>query len=212
MLWYRAQQCTTYRAHASFSIHQTSRCGLRSTSRIPSSPAMARPGNWHACGSPPGFSTTTTSPSQSINSSSMPRTSACVRGPERRRALRMPRSERLNCPALLALASGAGGMAAGSGSLRGRYGGSGMGNVVWRIGGESSRSRFDGAAMCGLSVKRAALSPEAVFSWCQSLIVERDSPFSRRRTQRFPSLSFRRQTFLDWIGLGADGDRVDSTR
>jgi len=67
----------------------------------------------------------------------------------------MPRRERLNCPALLALASGAGGVLAGSGALRGRYGGRGMGNVVRRVGKGGSRSRFDGAAMWGLSVKRA---------------------------------------------------------
>ena len=78
-----------------------------------------------------------------------------MRAPERLSALRMPRRERLNCPALLALTSGVGGALAGSGALRGRYGGRGTGNVVWRIGKGSSRSRFDGAAMCGLSVKRA---------------------------------------------------------
>ena len=121
ILWYRAQQCTTYRAQASFSIHQTTRCGLRSTSRIPSSPAMTRPGNWNAGGTfPPGFSTTSTWPNQRVSSSSTPRTSVCVRAPERRRALRIPRKERLNCPALLALVSDTGGTVAGSGALRGR--------------------------------------------------------------------------------------------
>jgi hypothetical protein len=67
----------------------------------------------------------------------------------------MPRLERLNCPALLALASGVGATVAESGALRGRYGGSGMGNVACGIGTEGSRSRFDGAATCGLPVKRA---------------------------------------------------------
>jgi hypothetical protein len=67
----------------------------------------------------------------------------------------MPRLERLNCPALLALASGIGATVAESGALRARYGGSGMGNVVWGIGAEGSRSCFDGAATCGLPVKRA---------------------------------------------------------
>jgi hypothetical protein len=67
----------------------------------------------------------------------------------------MPRLERLNCPALLALASGVGETVAESGALRGRYGGSGMGNVVCGIGTEGSRSCFDGAATYGLSVKRA---------------------------------------------------------
>jgi hypothetical protein len=67
----------------------------------------------------------------------------------------MPRLERLNCPALLALASGVGETVAESGALRGRYGGSGMGNVVCGIGTEGSRSCFDGAATCGLPVKRA---------------------------------------------------------
>ena len=67
----------------------------------------------------------------------------------------MPRLERLNCPALLALASGVGGTVAESGALRGRYGGSGMGNVVCGIGTEGSRSCFDGAATYGLPVKRA---------------------------------------------------------
>ena len=143
-----------YRAHVSFSIHQTSLCGLRSTSRIPFSPATARPGNWCPL-SEAGFSTTATSFSQRVSSSSTPRTSASVRGPERRSALRMPRRERPNCPALLALASGAGATLSGSGALRGRYGGRGMGKVVWRTGKAGSRSHLDGAAMCGLSVKRA---------------------------------------------------------
>ena len=67
----------------------------------------------------------------------------------------MPRMERLNCPALLAFASGVGVTVAESGALRGRYGGSGMGNVVCGIGTEGSRSRFDGVATCGLPVKRA---------------------------------------------------------
>ena len=143
-----------YRAQVSFSIHQTSLCGLRSTSRMPSSPATARPGNW-CPHSEAGFSTTATSLSQRVSSSSTPRTSASVRAPERRRALRMPRRERPNCPALLALASGAGATLSGSGALRGRYGGSGIGKVVWRTGKAGSRSRLDGVAMCGLSVKRA---------------------------------------------------------
>jgi hypothetical protein len=67
----------------------------------------------------------------------------------------MPRLERLNCPALLALASGVGETVAESGALRGRYGGSGMGNVVCGIGTEGSRSCFEGAATYGLPVKRA---------------------------------------------------------
>jgi hypothetical protein len=67
----------------------------------------------------------------------------------------MPRMERLNCPALLAFASGVGVTVAESGALRGRYGGSGMGNVVCGIGTEGSRSCFDGTATCGLPVKRA---------------------------------------------------------
>jgi hypothetical protein len=67
----------------------------------------------------------------------------------------MPRMERLNCPALLALASGVGATVAESGALRGRYGGSGMGNVVCGTGRGGSRSRFDGAATCGLPVKWA---------------------------------------------------------
>jgi hypothetical protein len=67
----------------------------------------------------------------------------------------MPRLERLNCPALLALGSGVGETVAESGALRGRYGGSGMGNVAWGTGTEGSRSCFDGTATCGLPVKRA---------------------------------------------------------
>ena len=67
----------------------------------------------------------------------------------------MPRLERLNFPALLALASGIGETVAESGDVRGRYGGSGIGNVAFGIGTEGSRSRFDGAATCGLPVKRA---------------------------------------------------------
>ncbi len=67
----------------------------------------------------------------------------------------MPRMERLNCPALLALASGVGETVVESGTVCGMYGGSGMGNVACGIGTGGSRSCLDGAATCGLPVKQA---------------------------------------------------------
>jgi hypothetical protein len=88
-----------------------------------------------------------------------------------------------------------------------------MGNVACWLGTEGLRSRFEGIAMCGLCVKRAAhsLSPKVVL-----LVMSREldeyAPFSRRRTQRLPSLSFRRQTFLDWTELGSGDNCVGSTR
>jgi hypothetical protein len=73
----------------------------------------------------------------------------------------MPRTERPNWPARFALASGVGGTVAGSDALRGRKGGSGMGNVVFGACAETgSRSRLVGKAMCGLSVKCAVRAGE----------------------------------------------------
>ena len=122
-------------------MHDVTRpCRFRSTR--PASASYAQP---HGCpllptrraqrsGVPPSgsrFSRTATSPSQRVSSSSTPPARASVRLPEPRSILHVPRRERLKCPALLALAFGAGCALAGRGPLRGGYGGRGMGNVVW---------------------------------------------------------------------------------
>ncbi|KAF8265444.1 hypothetical protein EI94DRAFT_325685 [Lactarius quietus] len=109
---------------------------------------------------------------------------------ERRSALHMPCREGQNCPALLALGSGTGDMLAGSDALRGRYGRRGTGNVVYRTIKVCSRSRFDGVAMCELSVKQAI----RIYAGSSCLNSKRTVLLSSDPNQSFPSFSFRHQT------------------
>ena len=67
----------------------------------------------------------------------------------------MSQRERLNCPPLLALASGVGGALYERSVLHGGYGRKGTRDDVWRTGKGGSRSSFDCPTTCGLSVKQS---------------------------------------------------------